>query len=135
MTDGNGIPLATVLTGANRHDVTQLLELVDRIPTLQGPNGRPRRRPAYLFADRAYYSRHHLEELRQRGITPLIPRQREGHGSGLGIFRWVVERSIAWIHAFRRLRVRYDRRADIHEGFLALACSLVCWNALTRSLC
>lgn len=38
----------------------------------------------------------------------------------------MVERTIAWLHQFRRLRVRYERRADIHEAFLAIGCSLIC---------
>lgn len=40
------------------------------------------------------------------------------HGSGLGRWRWVVARTFAWLHEFRRLRVRSDKRADIHEAFL-----------------
>jgi Transposase DDE domain len=49
-----------------------------------------------------------------------------------GRWRWVVERTFAWLNQFRRLRVRYEKRADIHEAFLSLACALLCWNALTR---
>jgi Transposase DDE domain len=52
--------------------------------------------------------------------------------SGLGRSRWVVERTFAWLNQFRRLRVRYEKRADIHEAFLALACALLCWNVLQR---
>ena len=37
--------------------------------------------------------------------------------------RWVVERTLSWLHQFRRLRIRYERRADIHEAFLTLAAS------------
>jgi len=51
----------------------------------------------------------------------------------LGRFRWVVERTIAWLHQFRRLLVRYERRADIHEGFLGIACCLICWRRLAES--
>jgi hypothetical protein len=40
------------------------------------------------------------------------------HGSGLGVFRWVVERTLAWLHRFRHLALRYERRADVHEAFL-----------------
>jgi transposase len=58
----------------------------------------------------------------------VLARRGTPHGSGLGVYRWVVERTLAWLHQFRRLRTRYDRRADIHEGFLALGCSLICWN-------
>jgi transposase len=53
----------------------------------------------------------------------------------MGRERWVVERSFAWLHQRRRLLVRYDRRADIHEAFLALACCLICWRRLQNSFC
>ncbi|MFN2466961.1 MAG: transposase, partial [Gaiellaceae bacterium] len=49
---------------------------------------------------------------------------------GLGRERWVVERTIAWLHQHRRLRVRYERRADIHEAFLYLGASLICFSRL-----
>jgi transposase len=53
-----------------------------------------------------------------------------------GYFRWVVERTISWLHGFRRLRTRWERRADIHEAFLGLATCLIthrhvqrlCWD-------
>jgi transposase len=48
--------------------------------------------------------------------------------------RWVVERAFAWLHHFKRLRVRYDRRHEIHDAFLALGCCLVCFRRLSRSL-
>src|SRR2546421_8935168 len=54
ITDGAGIPLAILLTGGNRHDVTQLMPLIDAIPPGGGKRGRPRRRPDELCADRAY---------------------------------------------------------------------------------
>jgi transposase len=56
------------------------------------------------------------------------------HGSGLGKIRWVVERTFAWLHAFKRLRTRYERRSDIHLGLLQLACALICHRRLTTSL-
>ncbi|MBF6303153.1 transposase, partial [Nocardia amamiensis] len=49
---------------------------------------------------------------------------------GLGVVRWPVERSFAWLHAFKRLRIRYERRADIHQAFLSLACSIICLRKL-----
>ena len=54
------------------------------------------------------------------------PRPKSEHGSGLGRFRWVVERTFAWLHKFKRLLGRYDRRHEIHQAFLALGCCLVC---------
>jgi transposase len=55
------------------------------------------------------------------------------HGSGLGKVRWVVERAFAWLHQFKRLRIRYERRADLHQGLLELACSLIYLRRLRTS--
>lgn len=124
--DGNGIPLATTLTGANAHDVTQLMPLVDAIPSVAGEAGKPRRRPRRVQGDRAYDSEPHRQKLRNLGMTPVLARRNTEHGSGLGIYRWVIERSISWLHQFRRLRVRYERRDDIHEAFMLLGCIVIC---------
>jgi transposase len=131
ITEGHGVPLNIRLTGANRHEVTQLLPLVDGIPPVAGKPGRPLRRPRRLYADRAYDSQPHREELRKRHIQPFLARRNTPPGSGLGIFRWVVERTVSWLHGFRRLRTRYDRRADIQEAFLTLANCLICFRILT----
>jgi transposase len=56
LTDANGIPLDAIPTGANRHDVTRLLPLVDSTPPVAGKRGHPKRRPASLYADPAYDS-------------------------------------------------------------------------------
>ncbi len=127
---GNGLPLAATLTVANRHDVTQLLDLVDSIAPV-GPYGKFR--PRVLLAGRAYDSRWHRAELRERGITPKIAKRGVGHGSSLGKERWVVERTVSWLHNHRRLARRYDRRADIHEAFLTIGCALICHQHLTRT--
>ena len=61
-------------------------------------------------------------------------RRQTQHGSGLGRARWVVERTFAWLHHFKRLLVRYDRRHEIHEAFLAIGCCLVCFRRRSHSL-
>jgi transposase len=130
LTDATGIPLATTLTGANTHDVTQLLPLVDGIPPVAGKVGRPRCRPECIQGDRGYDSQPHRDELRRRGMASNLARRYTEHGSGLGKTRWVVERTIAWLHQFRRLRIRYERREDIHRACMAIACALICFNHL-----
>ncbi|WP_455289858.1 transposase [Cupriavidus necator] len=94
---------------------------------------RPLQKPKVIFADRGYDSDPHRQLPRERGIKPVIARRRTEHGSGLGTFRWVVERTHSWRHNFRRLRIRFDRRADIHEAFLKFGCALVCWNIFRRT--
>jgi Transposase DDE domain len=64
------------------------------------------------------------------GSSLEIARRYTEHGSGLGRYRWVVERTFAWLYQFKRLLVRYERRADIHEAFLAIGCCLVCYRRL-----
>lgn len=135
ITDANGVPLATVLTGAHRNDVTQLRVLVEAIPPVAGRVGHPRFRPDRVQGDRGYDSEPHRHALRGRGITPLLARRRTPHGSGLGKTRWVVERTLSWLHQFRRLRVRWERRADIHEAFMILGCILICHRTLKSSIC
>ena len=135
LTDAQGIPLAFVLTGANRHDVTQLVPLVDAVPPVAGKVGHPRRRPDAVQGDRAYDSRWHRQQLRRRHIRPVLAERYADHGSGLGVHRWVVERSLSWLHQHRRLRIRYKRRADINEAFLTLGCILICHRCLTGSFC
>jgi transposase len=106
------------------------LPLVDGIPPLRGRPGRPRRKPDLVQGDRGYDSQPHRDALRRRGIDTQLAKRRTEHGSGLGRTRWVVERTLAWLHRFRRLNLRYERRACVHEAFLMLACSLICWNFL-----
>ena len=128
--DARGVPLAIILTQANRHDVTQALPLVDGIPPLGGRPGARRRRPDRVYADRAYDSQPLRRELRRRGVASSIPRRGTGHGSGLGKVRWVVERTFGWLHHFRRLKMRMERHAATHEALLLLACSIICWRRL-----
>ena len=100
---------------------------------MRGVIGRPRFRPDTLVADRGYDHEKHRRLVKARGIKPVIARRKTEHGSGLGRVRWVVERTFAWLHHLKRLLVRYDRRAEIHEAFLALGCCLVCFRRLQAS--
>ncbi|MFF4879625.1 IS5 family transposase [Micromonospora sp. NPDC000668] len=133
ITDTGGIPLAVSLTGGNRHDITQLMPLIDKVPPIKG---HPRQSPATadrIYADRGYDYDIYRRALRTRGITPVIARRGVDHGLGLGTRRWVVEQTIALLHWFRRLRVRWEIRDDIHEAFLTLACAIICWRRLQHS--
>lgn len=109
-------------------------EKKERRKPVRGRVGRPRRRPRTLIADRGYDHDKYRRLVWKRGVKPVIARRQTEHGSGLGRHRWVVERTFAWLHNRRRLLVRTDRRDDIHEGFFALACCLICWRRLETSL-
>ncbi|MET9348877.1 IS5 family transposase [Streptomyces termitum] len=115
ITDGHGTPLAVILTGGNRNDVTQLMPLLDAVPSVCRRPGRPRRKPQSVFADRGHDHDVYHDQVRARRILPVI----------VGVYRSVVERTFAWLHGFKRLRTRRERRADLHQAFLKLACCLI----------
>ena len=131
--DGQGIPLAIDHTGANVHDSEMAIALVDAIPPIKQPCGRPRKRPDEVLADRAYDAEEKIRKpLRQRKTTPLIAKRSTENGSGLGRFRYVVEAAFAWLFNQRRLRVRYEKRDDIHQAFLIIGCFLICWRRILQ---
>jgi transposase len=131
LTDAQGIPLHATVTAANVNEVTQVLNVLVNKPAVGGKPGPKRERPERLQGDTAYDSEPLRVLLRWLGITPVLGKRRREHGSGLGKFRWYVERTIAWLHSFGRLRRRLDRLTDIQEAFLRLACSLICLRFLT----
>ena len=105
------------------------------MPAIRGPRnrpGRPRKRPVKLHLDKGYDYPRCRKALRQRGITPRIARRGIESSQRLGRHRYVVERSLAWLVGYRRLQVRYERRADILLGFVHLACALICLKYLNR---
>ena len=128
LVDRQGIPLALGLSAANHADSLTLAALLDTIQPIKRPLGRPRKRPAKLHADKGYDAAHCRAACRQRGITPRIARRGIESSERLGRHRWVVERTFAWLSRFRRLRLRDERRADIHRAFLSLGCALICLN-------
>ena len=128
MVDRTGIPLAATVSPANVHDVTMLLATAVACPMPgYGDDGK---RPGELYADRAYDSDGHEAVIRFLGIEPRFAQRGEPHGSGLGKVRYVVERTIAAVHQNRRLKIRYEKREDIHLAFLTLACVKLCWYRL-----
>ena len=128
--DAQGVPLAATLSAANVHDARVCEALRDAIRPITKLVGRPRRRPAKLHADKADDFPRCRAACRARGIIPRIARRGLDSSERLGRYRWVVERTLAWLARFRRLAIRYERRVDIHQAFLTLGCALICWKFL-----
>ncbi len=130
-----GVPLAALFSPANVNDCQMLACALDAVPPVQGSRGRPRRRPVKLHADKAYDHAKCRQAVRRRGIVPRIARRGIDCSQHLGRYRWVVERTLAWLNGYRRLRIRYERRADIHQAWLTCGCALVCFQQLQRRFC
>lgn len=43
--------------------------------------------------------------------------------------RWVVERTHSWMNRFRRILVRWDKKAQNYIAFLHFACGLIAFRA------
>jgi transposase len=129
-TDAQGVPLVVDTVPANTPDANLTVPLVDAVPSIAGQPGHPRNRPDHVMGDRGFDDEGQREELRQRGIDPELAKRRTPHGSGLGVSRWVVERTISWFHQFRRLRVRFESRDDIHQSLCNLAEVLITYRFL-----
>ena len=135
LVDRHGIPLAGDVSAANTHDSLLLESLVDAVPAIKGPQGRPgrpRKRPTKLHCDKGYDYPRCRQALRRRGVTPRIARRDVEDSRRLGRHRWVIERSLAWLVGYRRLQVRYERRADLLLGLVYLACALICLKRTFR---
>ncbi len=100
MTDAQGIPLGATVTAANVNEVTQVFQVLTDV-TLRVVLGRSGRNRSGCKETGAIPSVRAL--LRWLGITPVLAARYTEHGSGLGVYRWFVERSISWLHALGRL--------------------------------
>jgi len=130
LTEAQGIPLNAITTAANVNDVTQALNALVNMPPVGGKPGPKRQLPERMQGDRGYDSGPLRAVLRWMGITPILAQRNTEHGSGLGVTRWFVERTISWLHSFGRLRRRLDRHKDIQDAFLRLGCCMVCLGFL-----
>lgn len=130
MTDAHGVPLSATTTAANVNEVNQVLPVLFNMRPVGGKPGPKRQLPDRLQGDRGYDSEPVRILLRWLGITPVLAARNTEHGSGLGVCRWFVERTISWLHSFGRLRRRLDRLIEIQEAFLEIGCSIICLRFL-----
>jgi hypothetical protein len=131
LTEADGVPLVVQTTPANVPDQEQLPALLDARPAVQGPRGRPRRNPEAIIGDRAYGTREMIALVESQRIDSLLaPRADDTHGSGLGVLRYVVERTLACFSHFRRLRLCYERWGKHFQAFHDLAAALLVCSRL-----
>ena len=86
-----------------------------------------------MLGDKAYDSKAVCREPRKRRIMPVISRKGAPNIQGPGKLRYVAEQTFAVLHQFKRLAVRGERRLELHDAFLSLACGLICWRRLNKT--
>ena len=118
--DGRGVPLSLVVTGANRHDVSQLEAVLDGVMVKRAVPSQ--RRSRHLCADAGYTGAPALEVIEKHGYIPHV----NGRGQEANELkrdlrkkarRWIVEVAHSWFNRFRKLLVRYEK---LERSFLAL---------------
>lgn len=124
--DARGVPLSVALSGANENERGYLLPLIDALPALRPNAGN---RPDAVLADRGYDAEHLRQSLRERGIhARIVKRRRPGQGRSRDPQvpqRWTIERTNAWLHNYRRIAIRWERRPELYLALVQLACSLI----------
>ena len=132
ISDAKGLPLLVQTTPANVRDEQPLLKMVEALPPIQGPRGRPRRKPKALMGDRGYGFPWIIAAVLALGITSLLAPRGSDHGSGLGKRRYVIEQTLAAYGNFRRIKLCYERTGVHFQAFHELASCLICANRLEQ---
>lgn len=130
LVDGRGVPLALVITGANRHDVSQLETLLNSI-IIERPD--IFKYPQHLCLDKGYAGEPALEIILLRGFIPHIKSRGEENfeksmNPNFKARRWVVEVSHSWINRFRKLLVRFEKSSSSYLGLLMFACAFIAFR-------
>jgi putative transposase len=130
LTDGRGVPLGVAIAGANVHDQKLFDATLDSIP-VRRPRPAPRKRQ-HLCCDKGFDAEAIRRNAKRRGYTPHIKsrgeEQTEKRKRGRRARRWVVERIASWINRFRRLLVRWQKKAVNFLAMLHLAFVYTTWR-------
>lgn len=130
LTDKKGIPLSVFITAANTHDMKAATEILDSIIVVKRPS--PRKMKQNLCLDKGYDFPEIQHEIINRGYIPHIRHKGEKkkkskrHRSR----RWVVERTNSWHNRFRKLLIRYEKKAENYLGLVHLACCIIIYRRI-----
>ena len=132
LVDEHGIPLSLVVTGANRHDVSQLEAVLDGRVVIP-----PENTEQNLCADKGYTGNPAMKIIEAHGYIPHVKKRGEEIESKKNIpgyhpRRWIVELAHSWLNRFRKLLVRFEKRSDSYEALIHLACAIICWRKIKK---
>jgi len=135
--DARGVPLSLVVTGANRHDVTQVEAVLDGIVVARPEVTEDA--PQHLCADKGYDSDPVRDFARARGYVPHIKGRGEEKKEletipGAKARRWVVEACHSWLNRFRKILVRYEKTDRSYLALLHLACAIIAWRRRRKDI-
>ena len=131
LVEGNGIPIGVAVSGANTHDMKMTEQTLESVVI-----GRPRpteKHPQNLCLDKGYDFPEVDELVARWGYTGHIARRGVDQSKrekipGYRARRWVVERTHSWTNRFRRLLVRWEKKARNYLAMLHLACAWITYR-------
>ena len=132
LTDGEGVPLGVAVDGANRNDFKMARETIESIP-VKRPWPTPRR-PQGMCLDKGYDYQEVYALLDEFGYTAHVRARGEEaeqirRHARFKARRWVVERTHSWMNRFRRVLVRWEKKAENYLGMLHLALGIITYRA------
>ena len=132
LTEGKGIPLAIVATGANRNDFKGTENVIENIIVKRPKSTKKNKQNMCLDKGYDYPEVHEL--IKQYGYTAHIKTRGEEitekeNIPGYRARRWVVERTHSWMNRFRRILIRWEKKTKNYEAFLHLTCAFVSFRA------
>jgi putative transposase len=131
LVDENGAPLAIVASGANTPDGRLLEPTLAAIP-IERPD--PQTTPQHLCLDKAYCGEPNTCVAEAAGYVAHVPdkanakEKRKRQPGRRKPRRWIVEVAHSWINRFRRLLVRWEKKACNYLSLLYFACAIICWR-------
>lgn len=125
LADANGLPLAIEIESAQKSEVNLIESLLDSAATPHVPDK--------LIYDKAADSDPLRKHLSEQGIDLICPHRsnrvrvpiQDGRKLRRYRRRWIIERTISWLHDFRRLIVRHECCSSIYRGFAKMACIII----------
>jgi putative transposase len=127
LVDARGVPLSIVVTGANRHDVSQLAAVLDAI-VIERPDT-----VQHLCADKGYSGEPAQQAIKDRRYIPHVKQrgeeiQEKKINPTYKARRYVVEVAHSWFNRFRKLLVRFEKLAERHEALLHMAAAIIAFR-------
>lgn len=125
--DERGVPLSIVVTGANRHDVSQLAKVLDAI-IVERPET-----DQHLCADKGYTGDPAQQTIKDRRYIPHVKQrgeeiQEKKNNPNYKARRYVVEVAHSWFNRFRKLLVRFEKLSERHEALLHMAAAIIAYR-------
>lgn len=125
--DERGVPLSIVVTGANRHDVSQLIAVLDGI-VIERPETEQ-----HLCADKGYSGEPAQQAIKDRSYIPHVKQrgeeiQEKKDNPNFKARRWVVEVAHSWFNRFRKLLVRFEKLTERYEALIHMAAAIIAFR-------